>query len=207
MPLRNITVPGEEKEDPLNAPLTKTAHRNPDIHQRGDTLPESLLEYIEGSGTLNPDVAGNTPLMLRKEATLLGNGTTQMLTLTMTQLGPFSHVVTCPVQAGPTAHVALSWQATFAPTGAGGGTLNYAWTELQIGGVFISGSRSYGLIQNTLNQAVYTPIAKRIKIPINPGQTMNFQLMGRCLTATTPNYNWSIGLGVDEAAFMYELYY
>lgn len=51
-----------DKDDQISQPLTKNAHRNPDIHQRGDTLPESLLEYQEGSGTLNPDVAGNTPV-------------------------------------------------------------------------------------------------------------------------------------------------
>lgn len=194
-----------EKEDQISQPLTKNAHRNPDIHQRGDTLPESLLEYQEGSATLNPDVAGNTPVMLRSTQEVLGNGVNQNLTGSITQLGNLSILVSCPPQATGSPFIIASFATSFIANPTGGGADTYGWMELD-DGVVVPGSRCYRWAQN-LPGSDFVPVSSRRKISISPGQVKNIRVRAQQLVPAGFEIQYVAGMGSDATFLMTELYY
>lgn len=196
-----------DKDDQISQPLTKNAHRNPDIHQRGDTLPESLLEYQEGSGTLNPDVAGNTPVMMRKYEEVLGNGLNQNLIGGSTQLGTLSLVCTCPPQATGTPFIIASYAIGFYATPTGGGVDSYGWISIEKNGILEPGTRVYRWRQDPAPGTDIVPATVRRRIPINPGQTFTLRVVGEQLTPGGFDMQYAGSMPSDRCFFSTELYY
>jgi hypothetical protein len=97
-------------ENPFGEQLTKAKHKNPELHILGENLPSNIVAYEESSGTLQPDVGGNTPIMLRQIVEATPSGVNQVInSVTPTLLGGMIVVVTCPLQVSGSPRVRLSY--------------------------------------------------------------------------------------------------
>lgn len=203
----------EDQNDPLAVPLTKSAHRNPDIHQRGDTLPESLLEYQEGSATVNPDIAGNTPLMLRSKALAQGTGVTQNATTSYVTVAGLSLTITCPIQATGSPFVEVAYNLGLCQTGGrlAGAALNaFLESVIVVNGVIFGQAvcrwknPDHNILAYGYGNAAMSATAD---VPINPGQTLTIDVRIATNTLTTPDYNYSVVANSDRATLLAKLYY
>lgn len=194
-------------ENPFEIGLTKSKHNNPDLHVIGDNLPSNLVAYDEGSGSLSPDLAGNSPKLLRQVLNIAGNNTAQNCTASLVQCGTFSQAVTCPVVAGAGAFIRIVYSIQLNAIGAGGANVNFAWLQLQASGTFIQGSESFWQQAGMGNSNTIWPAHKDVIQSINPGQTVTIQLLQAQNTVTTPQYNFATNMSPSRSFLRCELYY
>lgn len=216
MPIDKVILPEDAKSEDqeLSSTLTKAAHRNPDIHERGDTLPESLLEYQEGSATLFPDIAGNQPVILRRTETAYGPGGLQAVTDLFVPIAGLNTVVTVPPQAG-TPRIKVSFHALILCNAGPGPAANRSDFEahLYVNGV-PHGTRMYMGIAFSVNLAG-TPVhswipyhRSNLLVAASPGQTISLEVrVIQSFSTASSNNNYSINNNPADTQLTADLYY
>lgn len=199
--------------------LTKSSHQDQEKHKIGDSLPESILAYSEGSASLPADPAGNQPTMLRSRTTVLGNGATYAVPAdgAWHQLFGFTISVACPSLAGAGAHVKTSLQlGDVRPIFLGGVTQTFVQICIHRDGLQMNGAQALVWVDANPGDYPTHPGAVPVAIPavivpwdvnINPGTTINFQVMAITNSTATPKYRYDIVGAADRAFFKTELYY
>lgn len=197
----------QEEEDTLNTPLTKSAHRNPELHKRGDSLPESLLEYQEGSASLEPDIGGLSPKMLRDTQEATQPGSTQTITSTSdTLLTGNSIAITCPPQAiNPEVRVFFYTRVNIStPAGA---PANFCQFQVKVDGINVMSP----LVQAPSGALGATAFRQNAslskKIPINPGQTITISAYAARNNTAAPQQTYDVSLSDGITELRAELYY
>lgn len=195
-------------QDPFSGFLTKSQHRNPEIHVLGDNLPNEILAYQAGSATLQPDVGGNTPLLLRSSQEIIGSsGANQNLNTVTTTIATLTGSVTCPLQASGTPFVYVSYYLTMLSNATGGGVGNYCSLSIYSNGVQVPGSSWY-LERSFFTGTNHHPVGiSRKKVPINPGQTINIDIRGFQIEPGGFATQYAAQPLNDRSALNLELYY
>jgi hypothetical protein len=197
-------------QDPFSGALTKSQHRNPDIHVVGDNLPAELVAYQAGSGTLLPDVAGNTLQIERQTQKVDGNSISQALTTTDTLIGNLTVSVTCPLQAATGAKVRLQYKVQLTGAVAGGPNANFAKLSIYVNGVIYTGLDASSYYQThglAAGGVEIWHVSEVSEIPINPGQTLVFSVRGNVATTTTPYTSYSANTSSDRSGIRASLIY
>jgi hypothetical protein len=195
-------------EDPFSGFLTKAQHRNPEIHVLGDNLPQEILAYQAGSATLQPDVGGNTPVLLRNVQEAFGPGVVQSATLALVQLAGISVVATCPLQASGSPYVLVSFRTLIGVQIGPGATVTDFNSSLFVNGVAYANGRGYMGITPYIRNSWYPMAIPNIKVPITPGQTLtlDWRISATSVAPTAQTLYVVNDVGLDTA-LLAELYY
>lgn len=200
-----LGIPGRPVQEGFDLTLTKSAHRNPDIHVRGDSLPESLLEYQEGTGSLNPDIAGLQPKMLRnRQSVVQPGGSYSVVSSSPTAIPGQNLSIFCPPQAID-ALVRIKWRFQIiigTPAGTPANFCNIStlrdgngWMDTTCQTPRISGesSRHYWYFDE--------------EFAISPGDTVNVSLTADLQNTASPMTTYSIQTASTYSYFNAYLYY
>lgn len=199
---------GKNGQDPFSGALTKAQHRNPDIHVLGDNLPNEIVSYQAGSGTLQPDVAGNTPVLLRQSFEVIGNAAgNQNLTGVSALIANLTQTVTCPLQASGQPFIMVSAGLLDYSLPTGGGVDSYSVYEFYSNGVVVGGSLIAHLRQYAVGLEFIPVTLPRKKININPGQTLNIEVRGYQTIPAGFDMQYAASALPDRAHLNVELYY
>jgi hypothetical protein len=187
--------------------LTKSSHQDPEKHKIGDTLPDTLLAYGEGTGSLPPDLAGNQPRMLRSIQQLNGTGG-NFVSTTTPQVIP-GLITTLVIPSTAVAPVVVASYATFWVTGGGAGPTPYndISFDLRSNGTGVPGSRLFGRRHFAGQDSWDSGSKPSLVINVTPGLSYTLAVNVYC-TVNTPSdiYTVSPGGGGDTYLTL-ELYY